>query len=93
MSKGIMNGTGESKFVPSGKTSRAMFAAMLYRLEKSPKVLKNNEFVDAQGYLQGTAASILSGPRLDLTAKLVELDVRGTIPAPAKHRLFSSKML
>lgn len=48
MSKGIMNGTGESKFVPSGKTSRAMFAAMLYRLEKSPKVLKNNEFVDVQ---------------------------------------------
>ena len=39
-----MNGTGESKFVPFGKTFRAMFTAMLYRLEKSPKVLKNNKF-------------------------------------------------
>ena len=53
--------------------------ALQFKIAKSDTAAVSGKFLfeGAQGYLQGTAASILSGPRLTLTAKLVGLDVKG----------------
>ncbi len=66
--------------------------ALQLKLAKSDTATVSGKFLfeGAQGYLQGTAASILSSPRLDLTAKLVGLDVRGIsdlIPDSGKYGL------
>lgn len=66
--------------------------ALQLKIAKSDTATVSGKFLfeGAQGYLQGTAASILSGPRLDLTAKLVGLDVRGIsdlIPDSGKYGL------
>lgn len=55
----------------------ANIAAQL-KLAKSDTATVNGKFSfeGAQGYLQGTVASLLSGPKLDLTANLVDLDVK-----------------
>ena len=64
--------------------------ALQLKIAKSDTAAVSGKFLfeGAQGYLQGTAASILSGPRLNLTAKLVGLDVKGIsdlIPDSGKY--------
>lgn len=47
-------------------------------------------FENAQGYLQGDIASILKNPKLNLTAKLVDLDIKrvaGMIPDASQYNL------
>ncbi len=66
--------------------------AVQLKIAKSDTATVNGKFLleGAQGYLQGTVASILTGPRLDLTAKLVDLDVRRVsdlIPNSEKYGL------
>ena len=43
---GVMNGVSPRQFDPDGATSRAMVATMLWRLEGSPIVSDEMEFVD-----------------------------------------------
>lgn len=43
---GLMNGTGNNLFNPTGLTSRAMIVTILYRLEGSPKSSGKNPFTD-----------------------------------------------
>ena len=52
--------------------------AVQLKIAKSDTAAVNGKYVfeGAQGYIQGTVGSLLTGPQLDLTAKLVELDVR-----------------
>lgn len=45
--KGLMNGTGGSKFEPDSSLTRAMFVTILYRLEKEPKA-QTAQFVDVE---------------------------------------------
>ena len=48
--KGLMNGVGDGKFDPAGKTTRGMLVTILYRLEGEPAVTAANSFADvAQG--------------------------------------------
>ena len=44
----LMNGVSETKFDPSGSTTRAMLATLLYRMEQSPKVSGKSPFTDVQ---------------------------------------------
>ena len=47
-------------------------------------------FEGAQGYIQGSVASVLTGPKLDVTAKIVDLDVKrvaGMIPDASDYKL------
>lgn len=44
----IMSGTGNTLFSPQGETSRAMLAAVLYRMEGSPAVSGQEDFTDVQ---------------------------------------------
>nr|WP_191397673.1 S-layer homology domain-containing protein [Flavonifractor sp. An306] len=46
--KGLMTGTGETTFNPDGATSRAMLAAILWRLEGSPVVNYAMDFADVE---------------------------------------------
>ncbi len=47
---GLMNGTGEGRFSPDGAVSRAMLAAVLYRLAGSPSVPDGESaFTDVPG--------------------------------------------
>ncbi|MDO4786481.1 MAG: translocation/assembly module TamB domain-containing protein [Fretibacterium sp.] len=51
--------------------------ALQVKLAKSDRATVNGKFLfeKSQGYIQGTVASLPASPRLDLTVKLVELDV------------------
>ena len=44
----LMNGVSKDKFDPDGSTTRAMLAAILYRMEQSPKVTGKNPFRDVK---------------------------------------------
>ena len=44
----LMNGVSKDKFDPDGSTTRAMLAAILYRMEQSPKVIGKNPFRDVK---------------------------------------------
>lgn len=46
--KGLMKGTGDKIFNPHGKTTRGMVVAILWRMENSPKVVKENNFADVK---------------------------------------------
>ncbi|MBQ9564891.1 MAG: hypothetical protein IJU98_04825 [Synergistaceae bacterium] len=71
--------------------SLANVAAQL-KLSKGDTATLNGKLTveGAQGYLQGTVASLLSNPKLDLTAKLVDLDLNraaGLIPDTNQYGL------
>lgn len=56
--KGLMNGTGNSRFEPEGSVNRAMVATVLYRMEGEPRVSGGSSFSDvaAGAYYQKAVA-------------------------------------
>jgi len=44
--RGVMNGTGGGMFTPEGRMTRAMFAAVLYRIAGEPETAGGNPFTD-----------------------------------------------